>query len=173
MSAIWRWERHVCVACVMCAKTQHFVQTWHRHSGKHTAKLQCAIVPPQKRSRLCCSYLDVFPHAAGQHSHQYRYCGMSHFLAVFCLFSWRSCYCRITASNIRCLVTSAEVMDTDCVRRRLPARSPASASCSLLPTGSPMAAWDFLWMKSDRTKPCFCGYLSQTSLVASSPWLSE
>lgn len=39
-----------------------------------------------KRLRLSGSYLDVFPHAAGQYSHQYRYCGMSHFLASFCLF---------------------------------------------------------------------------------------
>ena len=70
------------------------------------------------------SYLDVFPHAAGQHSHQYRYCGMSHFLASFCLplllsvlrvevavvFLKKKKW--VDSSNALCLVTSAEVMDT-------------------------------------------------------------
>lgn len=82
-------------------------------------------------------------------------------------FLWRSCCYIITESSISCLVTSAEVMDT-----AFPI-SPASSSCSLvLPSGSPMAAWAFMWMKSDRTKPCFCGYLSHRLLLASSLWLS-
>lgn len=34
----------------------------------------------------CRSYLDVSPHAVGQYSHQYRYCGMSHFFASLCFF---------------------------------------------------------------------------------------
>lgn len=47
---------------------------------------------------------------------------------------------------------------------------PASAT---RPTLSPMAARDFMWMKSGRTKPCFCGYLSCALLTPPSLWLSK
>lgn len=124
------------------------------------------------------SYLDVFPHAAGQHSHQYRYCGMSHFLASFCLPLLLSVL-RVEVAVVffkkkkmswllqRSLSGYISWGDGHCVRRSLPAISPASASwlalCRRALQWQPGILW---WMKSDRTKPCFCGCSSQTLLTA-------
>lgn len=116
------------------------------------------------------SYLDVSTHAEGQHSHQYGYCGMSHFSHPPLFLFWRrSCYFEITESNIRCLVTLAGVSPT----------APScdisvSASCSLLPT----AAWDLLRLTepSPVSAGIFHGLDSRRShcgLVKSDIWWRE
>lgn len=93
---------------------------------------------------------------------------MSHFLAFLCLFFMTKL---LLYNNWVQHKLSGYIgwSDGHC----LSYISPASSSCSLvLPSGSPMAAWAFMWMKSDRTKPCFCGYLSHRLVLASSLWLS-
>lgn len=93
---------------------------------------------------------------------------MSHFLAFLCLFFMTKL---LLYNNWVQHKLSGYIgwSDGHC----LSYISPASSSCSLVfPSGSPMAAWAFMWMKSDRTKPCFCGYLSHRLVLASSLWLS-
>lgn len=97
----------VCLACLISTWTTSFRPKYTSTFGE----TKFAMRHHYKRFRLSFSYLDVFPHAIGQYGHQYMYCSMSHFLAFFCLFLSRSCYYKIIDSNIRCLVTSAEMMD--------------------------------------------------------------
>lgn len=87
-----------------------------------------------------CSYLNVFPHAEGQRSHQYGNRDTSHFHCFFFSLSFlKNLFVLNNCVQHRPSVTSAAAMDT--VRSSAP-----SCVCVLLalsPSGSPMAACDF------------------------------